>query len=78
MDAESTVVNRVNFVCSSCHFQMHSSYSVRYYISLESCHKLVRNLILTRLNYYNSQFTRLSEQKLPNESRMLPVSLFMG
>ena len=78
MDAESTLFKRVNLVSSSCHFQMRKFYRVRYYASSENCHMLGRNLILTRLDCCNSQFTRLSEQKLPHESRMLPVSLFMG
>ena len=47
MDANLTMVQTVNFVCSSCYFQMRKLHSVSNYLSFKNGQMLARKLILT-------------------------------
>ena len=63
-DQTMSMKDHVNTVVKTVNFHLRKIYRIRRYITVESCHQLVRSLILSRLDYANSLLYGISAKDM--------------
>ena len=48
------MTNHVKLIVTSVNYHLRNIYRIRRYITIDSCHQIVRSLVLSRLDYANS------------------------
>ena len=79
-DDSLTMYSQINTICKSVNFHIRNIWRIRRFITTEACHRIVRGLVLSRLDYANSllfgareaDLTRL--QHLQNKAARLVMS----
>jgi hypothetical protein len=61
-DRTMSMENHVKSVVKTVNFHLRNIYRIRRYITVESCHHLVRSLVLSRLDYANSLLMGISDK----------------
>ena len=80
-DAALTMNNHVSHLCKTLNFQLRNISRIRKYLDIESCHHIVRSLVLSRLDYGNSLLIGTTDanqkrlQRIQNRAARLIFSL---
>ena len=53
-DQTMSMTNHVKLIVTSVNYHLRNIYRIRRYITIDSCHQIVRSLVLSRLDYANS------------------------
>ena len=73
--------NHVSHLCKTLNFQLRNISRIRKYLDIESCHHIVRSLVLSRLDYGNSLLIGTTDanqkrlQRIQNRAARLIFSL---
>jgi len=64
LDSEMTMVQHVNAVCRSVHYQIHNIGRIRRFLTQEACKQIVRASVTSRLYFCNSLLVGLPDSTL--------------
>ena len=69
-DNELNMKDHISHVSKLCYHQIRNIWKIRNYLSLEATKKLVQALVISRLDYCNSLFYKISEAQLDKLQRI--------
>jgi len=62
LDSNFKLTLHVSNVIKTCNFHLRNLWRIRRFLNIDTCHHVVRALILSRIDYCNSLFTVLSSK----------------